>query len=75
MMSPHSNNCCVVHEPAICEDLDLHVAIFNNSPIEGITPIKHALVLQKSNMHKIFTGVQVFQMLEWHYPIYGSHFN
>ena len=24
----HSNNCCVV-EPAICEDLDLHVTIFN----------------------------------------------
>ena len=24
----HSNNCCVVLEPAICEDLDLHVAIF-----------------------------------------------
>ena len=24
----HSNNCCVVHKPAICEDLDLHVAIF-----------------------------------------------
>ena len=24
----HSNNCCVVHEPAICEDLDLHIAIF-----------------------------------------------
>ena len=24
----HSNNCCIVHEPAICEDLDLHVAIF-----------------------------------------------
>ena len=27
-MMSHSNNCCVVHEPAICEDLDLHVAIF-----------------------------------------------
>ena len=25
----HSNNCCVVLEPAICEDLDLHVAIFD----------------------------------------------
>ena len=25
----HSNNCCVVLEPAICEDLDLHVAIFS----------------------------------------------
>ena len=27
----HSNNCCVVPEPAICEDLDLdlHVAIFH----------------------------------------------
>ena len=24
----HSNNSCVVLEPAICEDLDLHVAIF-----------------------------------------------
>ena len=24
----HSNNCCIVLEPAICEDLDLHVAIF-----------------------------------------------
>ena len=24
----HSNSCCVVLEPAICEDLDLHVAIF-----------------------------------------------
>ena len=24
----HSNNCCVVLEPAISEDLDLHVAIF-----------------------------------------------
>ena len=24
----HSNNCCVVLEPAICEDLDLHVVIF-----------------------------------------------
>ena len=24
----HSNNCCVL-EPAICEDLDLHVVIFN----------------------------------------------
>ena len=24
----HSNNCCVVLEPEICEDLDLHVAIF-----------------------------------------------
>ena len=23
----HSNNCCVL-EPAICEDLDLHVVIF-----------------------------------------------
>ena len=23
-----SNNCCVVLEPAICEDLGLHVAIF-----------------------------------------------
>ena len=31
MMSPHSNNCCVVHEPAICEDLDLHVAIFTSA--------------------------------------------
>ena len=27
-MMSHSNNCCVVHEPAICEDLDLHIAIF-----------------------------------------------
>ena len=27
----HSNNCCVVLEPAICEDLDLHGAIFGNS--------------------------------------------
>ena len=27
-MMSHSNNCCVVHEPAICEDLDLHVTIF-----------------------------------------------
>ena len=27
----HSNNCCVVLEPAICEDLDLHVAIFTSS--------------------------------------------
>ena len=27
----HSNNCCVVLEPAICEDLDLHVAIFAGS--------------------------------------------
>ena len=26
----HSNNCCVVLEPAICEDLDLHVAIVIN---------------------------------------------
>ena len=25
----HSNNCCVL-EPAICEDLDLHVAIFSS---------------------------------------------
>ena len=24
----HSNNCCVL-EPAICEDLDLHVVIFH----------------------------------------------
>ena len=24
----HSNNCCVVLEPVICEDVDLHVAIF-----------------------------------------------
>ena len=24
----HSNNCCVVLERAICEDLDLQVAIF-----------------------------------------------
>ena len=24
----HSNNCCVVLKPAICEDLDLHIAIF-----------------------------------------------
>ena len=24
----YSNNCSVVLEPAICEDLDLHVAIF-----------------------------------------------
>ena len=24
----HSNNFCVVHKPAICEDLDLQVAIF-----------------------------------------------
>ena len=28
-MMSHSNNCCVVHEPAICEDLDLHVVIFH----------------------------------------------
>ena len=25
----HSNNCCVL-EPAICEDLDLHVVIYSN---------------------------------------------
>ena len=24
----HSNNCCVVLKPAICEDLDLHITIF-----------------------------------------------
>ena len=29
-MMSHSNNCCVVYEPAICEDLDLHVAIFKD---------------------------------------------
>ena len=27
-MMSHSNNCCVVYEPAICEYLDFHVAIF-----------------------------------------------
>ena len=28
----HSNNCCVVDllKPAICEDLDLHIAIFES---------------------------------------------
>ena len=26
----HSGNCCVVRKPAICEDLDIHVAIFVN---------------------------------------------
>ena len=30
----HSNNCCVVLEPVICEDLDLHVAIFIIKRIE-----------------------------------------
>ena len=47
----------------------------NNSPIEGITPIEHALVLQLSNMHMILTGIQVFPMLDSYYPIYGSSFN
>ena len=28
----HSNNCCVL-EPAICEDLDLHVVIFYVLPL------------------------------------------
>ena len=30
----HSNNCCVVLEPAICEDLDLHFAIFIFSSLQ-----------------------------------------
>ena len=30
----HSNNCCVL-EPAICEDLDLHVVIFVYSNVSG----------------------------------------
>ena len=37
----HSNNSCVVLEPAICEDLDLHVAIFiiyNKFPENFINP-------------------------------------
>ena len=29
----HSNNCCVL-EPAICEDLDLHVVIFQPVTID-----------------------------------------
>ena len=31
----HSNNCCVL-EPAICEDLDLHVVIFFICPYQTI---------------------------------------
>ena len=34
----HSNNCCVVLEPAICEDLDLHVAIFQSFFDPHLTP-------------------------------------
>ena len=30
----HSNNCCVVLEPAICEDLDPHVAIFSLAVVD-----------------------------------------
>ena len=50
-------------------------AHINNRPIEEITPIEHALVLQWSNMHMIFTGAQVFPMLDSYYPIYRSSFN
>ena len=47
----------------------------NNSFIEGITPVKYAVVLQLSNMHMIFTGPQVFPMIDSYYPLYGSLFN
>ena len=42
----HSNNCCVL-EPAICEDLDLHVVIYffipENHPLQK--QVKHVIYL------------------------------
>ena len=40
----HSNNCCVVLKPAICEDRDVHVAIFYLSVLIGTRWITVAIV-------------------------------
>ena len=48
----HSNNCCVL-EPAICEDLDLHVVIFINLFVWAIVNALF-LALTPSNLTYIY---------------------
>ena len=47
----HSNNCCVVLEPAICEDLDLHVVIFFASYLLQLTNLQIIKPVHQNDMH------------------------
>ena len=61
-MMSHSNNCCVVHEPAICEDLDLHVAIFCTVFVE-----------ESHNIHGLAQLVQYSVDIFNYFPVSIAH--
>ena len=55
----HSNNCCVVLEPAICEDLDFHVAIFvslvyRNTPDSQCLLKSHIFIACKQSLGRLY---------------------
>ena len=51
----HSNNCCVL-EPAICEDLDLHVVILLLSLVVAFASVVHVVAAAFSVVALIITN-------------------
>ena len=67
----HSNSCCVL-EPAICEDLDLHVIIFSVSFWRNVTTrIPFTLCIFSSiTTHQRIYGKVMFSVVSVRYSVY-----